>query len=619
MSFRTQRLLTAEQVTGMFQRSRQHDKDFTDSESVDEFSTSSGSSIVLTDNESLDSDCEGVCPLISTVSGSTSSTSRPTQVKHAQSTVPVSILTHASTSTSTRMTADSEWVWNEVGLSPQNRTENLFRFNPSRTPGISAPLYDESSALKCFQTILTDTVIDNLIISINDYAVFKINEKIAKGGIKKQSVYASWVPINREEINRFLALLIVMGLNRRPRIRDYWTKTPTFWYSPFVFQVFPNRSRFEAIYHTMLHAGEPGAESKHKIEPFLNAMVGSFQDAFYPFQNLSIDEMVIGFKGRWKYKQFNASKPHKHHIKSFGLCDSATGYVYNILLYFGKETSYAPDVDKDGLQAVKVFQTLLKNIEKGHTIFADRYYTALPVITYLLDREIYFTGTVMSNRKKLPQGLKDLKLKHRESKWFLDEAKRVMCVAWRDKKAKKHCVLASSLASAENVVGNDKPFVIDCYNQSMNGCDKADQNIAYYCNFERRSKKWWKKIFFWLFEIAQYNSFILYKLSHLDEQKTGFRDFKSMLVQQLLEHTAPLRMEITISDPLRCNVYSESAMHLVEYITKDRKCLVCSTPAKLKRTNFICSGCTDRPHLHPKTCFAFYHQVKLQSQARIAT
>ena len=101
----------------------------------------------------------------------------------------------------------------------------------------------------------------------------------------------------------------------------------------------------------MLHEG---AQSREKIEPFLKALVARFQASFYPFQDLSIDEMVIGFKGRWKHKQYNASKPHKHHIKSFGLCDSATGYTWDILLYFGKLTSYAPEADKDGLQAVKV-------------------------------------------------------------------------------------------------------------------------------------------------------------------------------------------------------------------------------------------------------------------------
>ena len=43
--------------------------------------------------------------------------------------------------------------------------------------------------------------------------------------------------------------------------------------------------------------------------------------------------------------------------KTFGLCDSHTGYAYNLLIYFGKETSYQEDVP--GGQSEKIFEYLL--------------------------------------------------------------------------------------------------------------------------------------------------------------------------------------------------------------------------------------------------------------------
>ena len=57
---------------------------------------------------------------------------------------------------------------------------------------------------------------------------------------------------------------------------------------------------------------------KNKIK-FLESLMNSFQRAYYPSQNVSIDEMVIGFRGRWKNRQFNTSNPSKHHIKTFSL------------------------------------------------------------------------------------------------------------------------------------------------------------------------------------------------------------------------------------------------------------------------------------------------------------
>ena len=72
-------------------------------------------------------------------------------------------------------------------------------------------------------------------------------------------------------------------------------------------------------------------------------------------KDLSLDEMVVGFKGRFRYKQYNATKPSKYHIKTFGLCDSETGYVCNMFTYYGSETPYHPDSDPDGSMGEKIW------------------------------------------------------------------------------------------------------------------------------------------------------------------------------------------------------------------------------------------------------------------------
>ncbi|GFO42195.1 hypothetical protein PoB_006870000 [Plakobranchus ocellatus] len=82
--------------------------------------------------------------------------------------------------------------------------------------------------------------------------------------------------------------------------------------------------------------------------------------------------MILGYKKRWQYKQFNASKPDKYHIKSFALVDSSCGYV--ILTYYGKNTSYHPDSDPDSGMAIRIFDTLLKDVGTRYHIFADRWY-----------------------------------------------------------------------------------------------------------------------------------------------------------------------------------------------------------------------------------------------------
>ncbi|GFR98905.1 PiggyBac transposable element-derived protein 4 [Elysia marginata] len=111
--------------------------------------------------------------------------------------------------------------------------------------------------------------------------------------------------------------------------------------TPFYGQMFA-RERFETLYSTRLHVGAPDAEGKNKTEPF-NMLITQFNVALHR-TNMSQwmrIEMVLGFKGRFAPKQYYAAKPKKH-IKSFGLVDSSTGYVCNILTYFGANTSYDP-------------------------------------------------------------------------------------------------------------------------------------------------------------------------------------------------------------------------------------------------------------------------------------
>lgn len=213
--------------------------------------------------------------------------------------------------------------------------------------------------------------------------------------------------------------------------------------------------------------------------------------------------MIIGWKGRWKYKQYNASKSKKYHIKSFGLVDTATGYVINLLIYFGSKTSYNPDLDVDthGANSVKISHTLLEPLGKGHQIFADRWYTTRTLLDYLIQRGTHFSGTVQAQRVGFPREIKEKKLKlcHMESKYWMEEEGKMLCVAWRDKKANKPVILVSTNAKAEGAEvagGKEKPAAIHSYNFNMNRCDHADQMVNYYGLHNRRSKKWWKKNFF---------------------------------------------------------------------------------------------------------------------------
>ncbi|GFN77996.1 PiggyBac transposable element-derived protein 4 [Plakobranchus ocellatus] len=523
------------------------------------------------------------------------------------------------------LASDREWVDIDLGLENGDQeqdsleTENSFRFVPKSEVGVNRTIVNENSnELDCFSAIITDEVLETLTRTTNDFAKVQVQKNTPA---RKRSRFLTWVNTTCSEMLKLFAVVIMMGVDPRPSIRDYWASHPgllTPWYATMF-----ARERFEAIYQTMVHAGESQATGKAKIEPFIRSIMKRCQECFTPGQNLSIDEMIIGFKGRWKYRQFNASKPHKYHVKSFGLVDSSTGYVCELLIYFGSETSFSPELDPTSSHAVKIFKTLLEPVGKGHHIFADRFYTTKALVMFLLQEKQYYTGTLQTNRKGFPNDLKTLKLAHKQSRYWKQNDGKIICCAFKDKKAKKHVTMVSTKTIVANVEvrpGVSKPQVVHTYNQFMNGCDRSDQSLGYYGIHNRRSNKWWKKIFLWILEIAMLNAFILFKQRRpagtLKSHLHTFKNFKLNLVTQLA------RRAITSADPSTpvptpskrgrksttgpVERFTENK-HLIVRTNEDRRCKYCSTPDKPVRTSFNCEGCSDTPHLHPAGCFKAYH------------
>ena len=100
-----------------------------------------------------------------------------------------------------------------------------------------------------------------------------------------------------------------------------------------------------------------------------------------------------------------------------------------------------------------------------------------------------------------------------------------MALQWKDKRL---VTMLSSVFYAKyegeyRILGNGdstiipKPVVISQYTKYMGGVGKADHYCGSYA-FLRKTAKWWRKMFFWIFEVAVVNSFILYNIRRKEEE-----------------------------------------------------------------------------------------------------
>ena len=73
--------------------------------------------------------------------------------------------------------------------------------------------------------------------------------------------------------------------------------------------------------------GQPGYDVLFKVRKFLDLIVPLFESEYNTQENVSIDEAMIPFKGRLRFKQYMKDKPTKWGIKVFVLADATNGYV----------------------------------------------------------------------------------------------------------------------------------------------------------------------------------------------------------------------------------------------------------------------------------------------------
>ena len=453
------------------------------------------------------------------------------------------------------------------------------------------------------------------------YTASRIEALRQANQLRPRSRFATWQPISMTDLRGFLAIILNMGLIDVPTLEGYWQ---TSWEAeiPFFRRVM-SRDRFLQIFW-MLHVGD-GQQRIDNIKLLCEALIANFQGHYYPSQNVAVDETMVGFRGRFGAKQYMPNKPTKYGIKAFTLASSDHGYMLNILLYIGADTLSHADPQYAQLpQPARVVMHLMQPyLHKGHHVYTDHYYSSIPLAQALLEEGTTFTGTMMKNRVGLPDVIRNASFSLRNDETRVFRSGALLTVAWRAATKRKPLIMLSSNCTHDMVTVRSrratqmKPVVVDRYNHSMNGVDRADQFTVYY-SFVRKSVKWWRKVFFWLMEVAVVNSYILYKST--TAHPSTHREYRLSLIRTLaseLVQTAPARgpgrrrashRQARIGDPDRLN----SQPH---FLDRDgggpRDCVVCSHQSRGRRhrTSFFCKSCRSHPPLCPTVCFEKYHTL----------
>ena len=229
----------------------------------------------------------------------------------------------------------------------------------------------------------------------------------------------------------FVGLIINMGMMKLSDIKGYWSTHATL-NLPFFRSVF-SHVRFLQIYW-MLHVGDiPSTTKRSKIQPFLDRLLPLFQTYLTPSREISIDEAMIAFRGRVGFRQYIRGKPQPWGIKAYVLSESKTGYMHNLLIYYGKETQLISAADLN--HTTKVVLTLMGPLANlGYDLYTDWFYTSPQLAVELIKIGTSLTGTVMVNKKDMPAATKTTTSKPKKGEVTTHKKGSIVVMQWTDKR-----------------------------------------------------------------------------------------------------------------------------------------------------------------------------------------
>lgn len=185
---------------------------------------------------------------------------------------------------------------------------------------------DDKTPYQRFKEVFTDDLLIQIAQESNRYSVEKTAE----------SINATF-----QEYEIFFGILLFSTIMDASEFRMYW-RTDLRW--PVIADAMPMK-RFEILkryFHLADNAkakkyDDPSYDPLHKIRPLLDHIL-QWCKSLELTQHQSIDEMMVPFKGRTKFKQYMPKKPTKWGFKVFARC-SENGIVHDFIIYCGSKTS----------------------------------------------------------------------------------------------------------------------------------------------------------------------------------------------------------------------------------------------------------------------------------------
>nr|CAH7755012.1 unnamed protein product [Callosobruchus chinensis]CAH7763352.1 unnamed protein product [Callosobruchus chinensis] len=370
--------------------------------------------------------------------------------------------------------------------------------------------------------------------------VKRTNEKLATLRPKyKNSSKIELSDVDEIEIRAFLGLLLYTSIFKSNN-EDVRSLFATSGKGRPIFRAVVSQKRFLTIMTALRFDNAEDREERRKVNPaaafqeIFDIFVNNAKNAYKVGASICVDEMLVGFRGKCRFKMYIPSKPEKYGIKIQCVTDARTGYLHNAYIYAGKDTDGMGLSDQERRLA-KPTQAVIRLVKHlyntNRNVTCDNWYGSIELAEHLKKNNLTVVGTVRKNKKEIPPEL--LPCRDREVGDALYGFTKDMTVLSRTTKKNKAVVLLSTMHHTKSIdPENGLPEINSFYNVTKGGVDSLDEKCAKY-SCSRTTRRWPMAIFYKVLDICGTNAYIMFT-SFPKNDLTRFQSIDN-LADQLVE------------------------------------------------------------------------------------
>lgn len=497
----------------------------------------------------------------------------------------------------------TKWKKEMPPKNSRTRSHNII----SHIPGVKGVAKNMKSELEIWQLFFPDTLLSEIVANTNLF--------IQNSALKYQSNPTFIKPTDIDEIKSLIGLFYLAGVFKagRTNIDEFWQRDGT---GLDIFWITMSLQRFRFLVQSIRFDNKETRNDRIKFDKLapirfiFDSFILNCKTHYSLGDYVTIDEMLIAFRGRCSFRMYIPSKPAKYGIKVFNLCDARTAYSFNLEVYLGEQPDGPYKLSNKPEDVVKRLCVPIYNSNRNITI--DNWFGSYNLaISMLKDHKLTIVGTLRKNKKELPINFTNSKDRSVYSSLFGFQ-ENCTIVSYVPKKNK--CVILLSTMHHDNSIDDttgilQKPEMITLYNMTKGGVDLVDQMSGSY-NAGRTTNRWPLALFYSLLNVAGINSYVIYNSNNNSNIKR--RLFLKQLGMSLVKKIQNLRAEnkhvhprirnsikrlrdgdndITEPGPSR-NPGTKGRCHLCADSKTQYFCCKCKKYLCLKKhANFVCNDC----------------------------